>query len=69
MQTYKAPLNDMKFILRDFINSESNSLLKNSDIDLSDLEMILEEASKLCEEKLLPLLRLLKINSLLNINF
>ncbi|MBI28360.1 MAG: 3-methylmercaptopropionyl-CoA dehydrogenase [Alphaproteobacteria bacterium MarineAlpha5_Bin11] len=55
MQTYKAPLNDMKFILRDFINSESNSLLKNSDIDLSDLEMILEEASKLCEEKLLPL--------------
>ena len=56
MQVYKAPLKDMKFILRDFLNTENSELVfKNSDIEISDLEIILEEASKLCEQTLLPI--------------
>ena len=56
MQSYKAPLKDMKFLLRDFLNSDStNGVFKDSEIDLKDLEMVLDEAAKLCEETLLPL--------------
>ena len=56
MQVYKAPLKDMKFILRDFLNSGSTDILFNkSEIELSDLEMVLDEAAKLCEEILLPI--------------
>ncbi len=56
MQTYKAPLNDMKFILEDFLNSgTSNFLLKESELEIEDFNFILEEASKFCEEILLPL--------------
>ena len=56
MQVYKAPLKDYKFLIKDFLNSDSTDLLfKNSGIDQSDLEMILDEAAKLCEEILLPI--------------
>ena len=56
MQIYKAPLKDYKFLIKDFLNSGSTDLLfKNSGIDQSDLEMILDEAAKLCEEILLPI--------------
>ena len=56
MQVYKAPLKDYKFLIKDFLNSGSTDLLfKNLGIDQSDLEMILDEAAKLCEEKLLPI--------------
>ena len=56
MQVYKAPLKDYKFLIKDFLNSGSTDLLfKNSGIDHSDLEMILDEAAKLCEEILLPI--------------
>ena len=56
MQVYKAPLKDYKFLIKDFLNSSSTDLLfKNSGIDQSDLEMILDEAEKLCEEILLPI--------------
>ena len=56
MQVYKAPLKDYKFLIKDFLNSGSTDLLfKNSGIDQSDLEMILDEAEKLCEEILLPI--------------
>ena len=56
MQVYKAPLKDYKFLIKDFLNSSSTDLLfKNSGIDQSDLEMILDEAAKLCEEILLPI--------------
>jgi len=56
MQVYKAPLKDYKFLIKDFLNSGSTDLLfKNSGIDQSDLEMILDEAAKLCEEILLPI--------------
>ena len=56
MQVYKAPLKDYKFLIKDFLNYGSTDLLfKKSDIDQSDLEMILDEAAKLCEEILLPI--------------
>ena len=56
MQVYKAPLKDMKFLLRDFLNSGSTDVLYNkSEIELSDLEMVLDEAAKLSEEILLPI--------------
>ena len=32
MQVYKAPINDYKFLIKDFLNSElSDIVLKNSD--------------------------------------
>ena len=56
MQIYKAPLNDFKFIINNFLNlSSKNSFLSDTDFELSDLEMVLEEAAKICEETLLPL--------------
>ena len=56
MQVYKAPLKDYKFLIKDFLNSSTTDLiLNNSDIDQSDLEMILDEAAKFCEEELLPI--------------
>ena len=51
MQSYKAPLNDMKFILEDFLNSgASDTLFKQNDLELDDFNFILEESSKFCEE-------------------
>ncbi len=56
MQSYKAPLNDIKFILEDFLNSGASDLLfKESELEIEDFNFILEEASKFCEEILLPL--------------
>lgn len=56
MQVYKAPLKDMKFLLRDFLNNGSTDILFNKlEIESSDLEMVLDEAAKLCEEILLPI--------------
>ena len=46
----------MIFIIKDFLNSSSTDLVfENSDIDQNDLDMILDEAAKLCEEVLLPI--------------
>ena len=54
MQIYKAPLNDIKFILNDFLDLSNNkSILFNSDIEVIDLEMIIDEAAKICEKTLL----------------
>ena len=56
MQVYKAPLKDYKFLIKDFLNSSlSEVVLNNSETEIEDLDMILEEAAKLCEEILLPL--------------
>ena len=56
MQVYKAPLNDYKFLVKDFLNSRiADSIFKNSDLNTDDLDMILQEAAKLCEETLLPI--------------
>ena len=56
MQIYKAPLNDIKFLINDFLDlSNSKSIIAESDLDISDLEMVIEEAAKISEETLLPL--------------
>ena len=56
MQSYKAPLNDMKFILEDFLSSGASVFLfKKNELEIEDFNFILEEASKFCEEILLPL--------------
>ena len=56
MQIYKAPLNDIKFILNDYLDlSNKESILFNSEFEISDLEMVLEEAAKICQEMLLPI--------------
>ena len=52
MQIYIAPLRDMKFLIRDFIDS---SFFEDLEFEKSDLEMVLDEASKICEETLLPI--------------
>ena len=55
MQSYSAPLNDMKFIIEDFLNSGAEKLFKQNDIEIEDFNFILDESSKFCEEILLPL--------------
>ena len=56
MQVYKAPLNDYAFLIKDFLNlSSADLILKHSDLNTEDLEIILKEAAKLCENTLLPL--------------
>ena len=56
MQSYSAPLNDMKFIIEDFLNSGAeDTLFKQNDIEIEDFNFILDESSKFCEEILLPL--------------
>ena len=56
MQIYKAPLNDIRFLLRDFLDLPNNlKKLSNEDLEVSDLEMIIEAAAKICEDILLPL--------------
>ena len=56
MQIYKAPLNDIKFLLNNFLDlSNHQYILSNSDLEISDLEMVIDEAAKICEEILLPL--------------
>ena len=56
MQIYKAPLKDIKFLLYDFLDLPNNQLiLSKSDFEVSDLEIVIEEAAKICEEILLPL--------------
>ena len=56
MQSYKAPVNDMKFILKDFLNSgASDFLFKDNEFELEDLNFIIDESSKFCEDILLPL--------------
>ena len=56
MQIYKAPINDIKFLLHKFLNfSNNHSILTRSELEISDLEMVIEEAAKICEETLLPI--------------
>ncbi len=55
MQTYKAPLRDMRFVLHELHDSASLSNLRGmEDISPDLMDSILEEAAKLAEEVLLP---------------
>ena len=56
MQVYKAPLNDMKFLFRDFLNEgDLDLVLENNKFEVSDLDLILDEAARFCEDQLLPI--------------
>ena len=55
MQVYKTPIREYKFLLEDFLNLNNNKILTDRSLEIDDLLMILEEASKMCEETLLPL--------------
>jgi len=55
MQVYKTPIREYKFLLEDFLELNNNKILTDRSLEIDDLLMILEEASKMCEETLLPL--------------
>ena len=55
MQVYKTPIREYRFLLEDYLKLNSNKVLTNRNLEIDDLLMIIEEASKMCEETLLPL--------------
>ena len=56
MQVYKAPLNDMKFLFKEFLyDGGFDIIFQNSDFEFSDLDLILDQAARFCEEELLPI--------------
>ena len=56
MQVYKAPLNDMKFLFQQFLrDGEFDVIFENTEFELSDLDLILDQAAQFCEEELLPI--------------
>ena len=58
MATYKAPLKDMRFVLREVIDfNEVTALPPFSEVTPDLVDAILEEAAKLCENVLFPLNR------------
>ena len=55
MQVYKTPIREYRFLLEDFLKLNSSKILTDRSLEVDDLLMIIEEASKMCEETLLPL--------------
>jgi alkylation response protein AidB-like acyl-CoA dehydrogenase len=56
MQTYKAPLRDMRFVLHELNGGVPlNALPGHEEMTPELIDSVLEEAAKLCEEVLLPL--------------
>jgi alkylation response protein AidB-like acyl-CoA dehydrogenase len=56
MQTYKAPLRDMRFVLHELHDSAALTQLRGlEDVSADLMDSILEEAAKLAEEVLLPI--------------
>jgi len=55
VQVYKTPINEFKFLINDFLNLKENIILKKRNLEVEDLFLIIEEASKLCIETLLPI--------------
>ena len=55
MQVYKTPIREYRFLLEDFLDLNNSKVLKDRSLEIDDLLMIIEEASKMCEETLLPL--------------
>jgi alkylation response protein AidB-like acyl-CoA dehydrogenase len=55
MQVYKTPIREYRFLLEDFLKLNSSKVLSDRNLEIDDLLMIIEEASKMCEETLLPL--------------
>ncbi|MCW5746310.1 MAG: acyl-CoA dehydrogenase N-terminal domain-containing protein, partial [Alphaproteobacteria bacterium] len=58
MATYKAPLKDMRFVLREVVDfREISALPPFGEVTPDLVDAILEEAAKLCENVLFPLNR------------
>ncbi len=58
MPTYKAPVEDVMFLLNDVFKMEKyNNLPGFADVTPDTVEAILSESAKLCEEVLQPLNR------------
>lgn len=56
MPDYKAPLDDIRFVLHEFLGAENLSELSGyEDVDVDTMNAILEEGGKICEEVLFPL--------------
>ena len=56
MQTYKAPLRDMRFVLHELNDSAAIAKLPGlEEMSPELMDSVLEEAAKLCEEVLLPI--------------
>ncbi len=55
MQVYKTPIREYRFLLEDFLKLNGSRVLTDRSLEVDDLLMIIEEASKMCEETLLPL--------------
>src|ERR1700730_13305248 len=56
MQTYRAPLRDMRFVLHELHDSAALTQLRGlEDVSPELMDSILEEAAKLAEEVLLPI--------------
>src|ERR1700753_1103975 len=56
MPKYKAPLDDIRFILNEVIDANALTALPGyGEANTETVEAILEEAAKLCEEALFPL--------------
>ncbi|MDX2028316.1 MAG: acyl-CoA dehydrogenase C-terminal domain-containing protein [Alphaproteobacteria bacterium] len=56
MPSYKAPLEDIRFILNEVIDAGSLSKLPGyADATMETMDSIIEEAAKICEEVLFPL--------------
>ena len=59
MQTYKAPLRDMRFVLHEMLEADQLSKLPGyEDATADTIDAIMEEGAKFCEDKLLPLNRI-----------
>ena len=52
MQVYKTPIREYRFLLEDFLNLNNSKILSDRSLEIDDLLMIIEEASKMCEETL-----------------
>ena len=58
MQTYSAPLRDMRFVLNELLDMETLSALPGFEDATPDvIDAMIEEGAKLCENTLLPLNR------------
>jgi hypothetical protein len=57
MPTYTPPLRDMRFVLHELLNVETQlrALPQHADIDAATIDSILEEGGKFCAEVLFPL--------------
>ena len=48
MQVYKTPIREYRFLLEDFLKLKNSKILLDRSLEIDDLLMILEEASKMC---------------------